>query len=116
MIRSLIFTGALLLSLGISASAQDINGKWKGSAESPQGNMELIFNFVPDGQNLTGTITSDMGEMQIENGKIDDKKFSFDLNFNDFTITHQCEIVSNDSIRVKTDMMEMMLTRVKDSE
>jgi hypothetical protein len=87
----------LVISIG---SAQDINGKWKGEMQSPNGAMELTFNFKVSGDSLNGTVASPMGELPISNGKINGKTFSFDINANDFTINHQCTVMS-DSISMK---------------
>ena len=54
------------MSIGL---AQDINGKWKGQMQSPNGPM---------------------GELPITNGKIDGKIFFFQVNAGEMTISHQC--------------------------
>jgi hypothetical protein len=85
--------------------AQDINGKWKGQMQGPDGAMDLSFNFKVVGDSLTGNVASPMGELPISNGKINGKTFSFDVNAGDFTINHQCTVMS-DSISMKTPGMQ----------
>jgi hypothetical protein len=85
------------MSIGL---AQDINGKWKGEMQSPNGSMELTFNFKVNGDTLSGTVTSPMGETPISNGKVNSKMFSFDVNVNEMTISHQCTVMG-DSISMK---------------
>ena len=52
-------------------SAADINGTWKGSAETPNGTFERTFTFKVEGNTLTGETASDMmGKSAITNGKI----------------------------------------------
>ena len=107
-----------LLTIGLCqfASAQEINGKWKGTMESPNGAMEMVFDFKANADSLTGTIASPMGELPISNGKIDGKNFSFEISFNDMTIKHTGTIMA-DSISLKMpgmgdgEAMEMILKR-----
>ena len=103
----------LVMSIGL---AQNINGKWTGQMQSPNGPMDLTFNFKVSGDSLNGTVVSPMGELPMSNGKINGKTFSFDVNAGDFTINHQCTIMS-DSISMKVpgmqgEAMEIMLKRV----
>ena len=97
--------------------AQEINGTWKGQMQSPNGPMDLTFQFKVSGDSLKGTVVSPMGELPISKGKINGKMFSFDVNAGDFTINHQCTLMS-DSIVMKIpamqggETMEMILKRV----
>jgi len=91
----------LVMSIG---NAQDINGKWKGEMQSPNGPMELTFNFKVSGDSLNGTVAGPMGDLPISNGKINGKTFSFDVDANEFTVNHQCTVMS-DSISMKVPGM-----------
>jgi hypothetical protein len=105
MFMSRLFYFGVVVFLAMSIGhAQDINGKWKGEMQSPNGPMELTFNFKVSGDTLNGTVASPMGELPISNGKINGKTFSFDVNANEFTINHQC-IVMSDSISMKVPGM-----------
>jgi len=65
---------------GFTASAADISGTWKGSAETPNGTVERTFVFKVDGSKLTGETTSNMfGKSVIEDGKIDGDNVSFTI-------------------------------------
>jgi hypothetical protein len=90
---------AAFLVFNMSLS-QSINGKWKGQMESPNGTMDLIFNFKVSGDSLSGTIESPMGELPISNAKNDGKTFSFDVNVGEMTMSHQCTVMG-DSISMK---------------
>lgn len=71
----------LLASLAMTVSAADINGNWKGSAETPNGTFERTFMFKADGHKLTGTTTSDRtGESKITDGKIEGDSITFSIN------------------------------------
>ncbi len=116
MLRSLCSVVVALVAVNIGL-AQDIDGKWKGEMQSPNGPMDLVFNFKAMGDSLTGSVEGPMGELPIVNGKIDGKTFSFDVNAGEMTISHQCTAMG-DSIAMKVPGMpggadmELMLKRV----
>ena len=114
MSRLFSFCFAIFFVMSI-AHAQSIEGKWKGEIQSPNGVFELTYNFHVVGDSLTGTAVNPMGEIPIANGKIDDKKFSFDTSFNDMIISHQCTVTSDSTISMKFEgmqgPMEMILKR-----
>jgi hypothetical protein len=98
--------------------AQDINGKWKGQMEGPNGAMEMTYTFKVVGDSLSGTTASPMGEMPFSNGKMNGKTFSFDVSFNEMTFTNQGTVMG-DSISLKMpgqggDTMELILKRAKE--
>lgn len=73
----------LTLLLTASLFAADITGKWKGTAESPNGTIERTFTFKVDGDKLTGETESQMlGKAAINDGKIDGDNLSFSINAN----------------------------------
>ena len=44
----------------------DVSGTWDVSVETPQGTMALTSTFKQDGEKLTGTQSSQMGDMSLE--------------------------------------------------
>jgi hypothetical protein len=116
--KRVIYICAILTIGLISLSfAGDINGKWKTQFQGPDGAMDMIFSFKVNADTVTGAIESPMGELPISNGKIKDNTFSFDISFNDMTISHQC-IIYADSISVKApgmggEVREMILKRAE---
>lgn len=116
MVRSLCLIVVALVAANIGF-AQDISGKWKSQMQTPNGPMELVFNFIAIGDSLAGTVESPMGELPVDNGKIHGKTFSFDVNAGEMKISHQCTAMG-DSISMKIpgmpggDAMELMLKRV----
>lgn len=72
---------ALIALCGVSASAADISGTWKGSAETPNGTIERTFVFKVDGNKLTGESTSQFsGKSEITDGTVEGDNVSFTLN------------------------------------
>ena len=77
------FTAVLLILLvSLVADAQKLDGIWKGTRSGPNGDFELTFTFKVMGDSLGGEISSQMGTLPLENGKIHGNQFSYDLNFN----------------------------------
>ena len=104
-----MFTFVVLFLGTVFSYAADIDGKWKASfaGGGPGGDgqaMELIFNFKADGEKLTGSITSPMGDMPFVNGKIVGKELSFDIDLNGTAIKHKGTI-DGDVIKLKMEGM-----------
>jgi hypothetical protein len=77
-----LFTFSVMILGTLVSMAQGIDGKWKVSMEGPNGKMELTYTFKVDGNVLTGSISSEMGDMAITNGKVNGKEITFDIDFN----------------------------------
>jgi hypothetical protein len=106
----------ILLFLGASVTTlaqTNIDGNWKGTRETPNGNFELNYTFKADGKTLTGMLKGQFGEMQLENGKIDGNKISYSITFNGTTVESTGEILNENEILIKNQFGEMKLTRVK---
>jgi hypothetical protein len=77
-----IFASVVMLLAGIfflTATASPVDGKWKATVPTPEGEMELVYVFKVDGDKLTGTATSPMGEAILNNGRAGENEYSFDL-------------------------------------
>ena len=104
----------LLLVGGLTSFAQNkIDGNWKGTRETPNGTFEINYTFKVEGDKLNGTWKTQFGESKLEKGKVDGKKFSYSISFNDMTIESTGELTGDDEITIKNERGEMKLTRVK---
>lgn len=79
MIKKILVYGVLLLISFMACNASEITGKWKTIVQTPEGNLDVIYIFKVDGEKLTGSASSYMGEVQINNGKVEGDDFTFDL-------------------------------------
>ena len=73
-----------------AALAADFNGKWTAEVPGRQGGTTTTtFTFKVDSGKLTGTMSNQMGDMEITNGKVDGDNISFDVirTFNDNKVT-----------------------------
>ena len=104
-----------------SAAAANVTGTWSGNMQGPNGDMTISFHFKQDGAKLTGTVDSPMGgdPMEIQNGKIDGDKVSWETSFNGMTIQHEGTVNGDEmKIHVKASdgqfpEMDMTLKRAK---
>jgi len=108
-----LITAALFVGCLTAFAQNPIDGEWKGSRETPNGTFEINYTFKVEGNTLTGTWKTQFGETSLENGKVDGKKFSYTISFNEMTINSTGELISDDEILIKNDRGEMKATRVK---
>jgi hypothetical protein len=93
MMRKLGIAVLFLTLGGISALAADFNGKWTADVQSRRGTQTLTFDFHVDGSTLTGKVTTQRGDTDITDGKVDGDNISFtqvmNFNGNSMTITYK---------------------------
>lgn len=126
--KKLMFTFLILFFGTVLSYAAEIDGKWKTSFAGPDGGegMEIVFTFKADGEKLSGSVSTPMGEMQFDNGKVAGKEFFFDVDMNGTAIKHK-GVIDGDIIKMTVEGLggpdgegagpdggrEMTLTRVK---
>ena len=79
-----------LLLVAAPAFAADVDGKWSGSIEGPEGAIQIGFEFKADGTMLTGSNTGPDGAMTpIKDGKVDGNNITFavDIDFGGMPFT-----------------------------
>ncbi|MFC1493852.1 hypothetical protein ACFL6W_01100 [Thermodesulfobacteriota bacterium] len=70
-------------SAAVSSGGGSIDGRWTGSTEiEGMGTIPLGYDFISDGNKLTGTSDGQTGKIPIENGEIDGNKIKFDVTIN----------------------------------
>jgi hypothetical protein len=107
------FTAALLIICLTTFAQNTIDGNWKGSRDTPNGIFEINYTFNVEGKDLKGLWKTQFGEAPLQNGKVDGKKFSFTVSFNDMTINSTGEVISENEILIKNERGETKLARVK---
>ncbi len=61
----------------VSVYAADPTGKWTTTINTQIGDMPYTYNFKAEGDKLTGKATSQFGEIEITEGKINGEDISF---------------------------------------
>lgn len=107
-IRSLLLS--VLLLAAAPAFAADVDGKWDGALDTPQGPVNVSFTFKAEADNkLTGsTAGPDGASIPLKNGKIDGDKisFAFDVDFGQGPFTfNYTGVVSKTEVKLQTDFM-----------
>ncbi|MFC1840765.1 hypothetical protein ACFL1N_14380 [Thermodesulfobacteriota bacterium] len=66
-----------------SSGSVSFDGRWTGTTEiQGVGTIPLGYDFISDGNKLTGTSDVQTGKAPIENGEIDGNKIKFDVTIN----------------------------------
>jgi hypothetical protein len=99
-IRRALVTGILVTSSAALCLAADLNGPWVGTMSTPNGDMQITYNFKVDGNKLTGVVQFPNGDIPIEDGKVDGDKLSFKTHFDDSEVDHE-GAVKGDTIDLK---------------
>jgi len=110
-----IITVLLLMVVSVASNAQTLDGSWKGKFSGPNGDMNLVFTFKVTADTLNGDVTSEMGSLPIENGKINENNFTFDINVNGQVINHT-GVLDGDTVKLSMPFGDqvMELSRVKE--
>lgn len=64
---------------GKKEAAADISGKWSARVSGPMGAMETILEFQQTANQISGTISSEMGEWEITDGILSENKLTFTI-------------------------------------
>jgi hypothetical protein len=81
-LRGVLMSVSMVLAVAAIALAADINGKWKGELDAPDGQkVTNTFTFKVDGEKVTGTVFSSRSgtEAPIEDGMLKGDDLSFAL-------------------------------------
>jgi hypothetical protein len=102
MLRRALFACVMTVGMAGIALAADVTGKWAGSVDTPNGPLELTFEFKAEGEALTGNVTSAMGTQEISNGKVVGDLLTFDVALESGKITHEAKVnAAGDEIAIK---------------
>ena len=99
----------VLLLAATPAFAADVDGKWSGSIDTPNGPVQVVYTFKADGATLSGSTTGpDGAAVALKNGKVDGDKISFsmDISMGDAPTTFlYTGVVTATEIKLHTDFM-----------
>ena len=66
----------------VAAFAADFNGKWTADVQGRNGTQTMTFEFHVSGSALTGKVTTQRGDSDISDGKVDGDNISFSQTMN----------------------------------
>lgn len=96
--------------------ASKVEGKWTATIDTDNGSMTFFADYVVKDGKISGTLSSDMGSLEIEPGKItgDEFEYSFYIDYN--KMTHKGKLVDG-KLKIKGSGdygdSEFEMTRVK---
>jgi hypothetical protein len=100
--RRVLLAFVMMIGLAAPAVAADVNGKWVGNVETPNGPLELTYEFKVDGETLTGTVASAMGSLPLNKGKVAGGVITYEVSLENAVITHEATMnAAGDEITVK---------------
>jgi autotransporter translocation and assembly factor TamB len=87
----------------------DITGQWTMTVDTPQGQMVITANYKQEGETLTGTHVSEMGEAPLK-GTVKGTEVNYtvtlDMDGQQFSIVHKAK-VDGDTMTGTADLGEM---------
>lgn len=85
--RKALVTAALLCFITVCMAAiTGLPGKWLGTVQTPDGDVDLTYNFKLDGDKLSGTAESQGHEVTIDSGKVSGDNFTFSVTNSEGTV------------------------------
>jgi len=108
MIRKLALA-VMVFALGsVAALAADFNGNWTADVQGRNGTQTVKFEFHVSGAALTGKITTQRGDTDISDGKVDGDNISFSqvmtMNGNSMKVTYTGKADGKDTINFTRQM------------
>lgn len=105
-----------------TATQVNISGKWLGEFTSAMGSMEAAIEFTQDGNQVSGTISTEMGKWEIANGSMSGKDLIFTITANvmgesidlDFTGTAEAERIEG-SLSFMQTTAQLRATKIPES-
>jgi hypothetical protein len=100
-----------LLLVAAPAFAADLDGKWTGKIDTPNGPVDLAYQLKADGKTLTGTTTGPDGSpIPLKDGKIDGNKIAFTLTFSfgaDPVTFNYTGVLAGNELKLHSEFMGM---------
>lgn len=91
----------------VTAFAADVDGKWTGAVNTPNGDLPVSFEFMAEGATLSGSMLGMDGmKIPIKDGKVDGSNISFSVTLDfggmPFTLNYK-GVVASDQIKLSGD-------------
>jgi len=97
-IRKVMLASFASLIAAAAAYAADVAGTWKLSVESPRGTRESTLTLKQAGEELTGTLTGQRGDMPVKGtlkGDVLALTYTIDMQGNQMTVKYDGKVEGN---------------------
>ena len=81
--------------------ASEIQGKWTATVDSDNGPFTFTAEYVVKDGKITGTLSSDMGSVEIEPGKVNGNEFEYSFYIDYSKLTHKGKLVDG-KLKIKS--------------
>ncbi len=113
-----IFVSTIMLFLFTTVLfASKVEGKWTATIDTDNGSFTFTAEYTVKGEVITGTLSSDMGSVEVANGKIIGDEFEYSIDIDGSIIKHKGKLVEG-KIEIKSSgdygESEFKMTRVKE--
>jgi hypothetical protein len=92
-----------MLALSASMMAADVIGKWKAAIAGQNGTLEVTYDFKQEGDKITGTASSQMGDIPISDVKVEGDAVTFTITTPEWKAVHKGTI-SGDEMKLKLEV------------
>lgn len=100
--KKILVSTFLMLFCSTFLFASGIEGKWSASIETDNGDFSFTITYNVDGENLSGIISSDMGDVTFKDGKIEGDTFKYEFYLDSYTISHEGKVLNDKEIKIKS--------------
>ncbi len=96
--KKCVFTGLIVLLLAVVCYAESVSGKWSGTIS---GLYDVTVNMKEDNGKVTGTVTTEIGDIPLNNGVINGSDILFkQFTYNGFAVSYVKGKVDGDKMSV----------------
>lgn len=95
----------VLLALAVVVVfAADVTGSWTGTIDSEFGTFPVAAKLKADGNSITGTVSSESGDLKIEKGEMNGDNISFQVT-GDYGPMVYAGTISGDEMKLTVEVM-----------
>lgn len=82
--------------------ASKIDGKWSTTIETDGGSYSFTITYKVDGDKISGVLSSEMGEVIFEEGKVTGDTFTYKFFIDSNELTHEGTVLNDKEIKIKS--------------
>ena len=91
----------MLLLCSTLVFASKVDGKWGTTIDTDNGPFSFTVVYKVDGEKLSGSFSSDMGDLDFTGGKISGDEFEYSFDIDGYIIKHKGKLVEGE-IKIKS--------------
>lgn len=100
--KKFFFSTAMILFCSTLLFASKIDGKWAASVDTDNGTFEFTLTYKVEGDTISGTLASKMGELEFTDGKASGDTFEYKFDIEGYSITHKGKVLNDNEIKINS--------------